>query len=444
MHRAIIRGMAVAGIALLALGAGLPWFEVPAAIEIQPGGAERCVAAPSWTATPYRLVCLAAAALLIRGHVRGRRRPDCVAAAATLLLVGLWFFPYFVMVWDPAVAARASWLYMQHLSLVWPGGDFSTDQEFVAQSLWKDRINVSDTPWQVNVTKASMWGPGMFQLGQLSMLVEAFGYSDGFCQFIRPGWFVAMAGALGVLLSECIAGGVLRPRRVLIALRAGVWAGVAGCAVAAVPLVAAALTLDRAREATARGSYEAAERHLRRAAAVLPAIGQDTDYVVQLGLLHWRLDRLESAHARAFLASMLDRQGRSAQALEISLDLLGRVPRDSAVHREACRAVFRAGIAALNAGRADRAIDLLEAVLAQEPCDLKANFALQLAYLRTSRRRDLDLLAKRIEAVYGYFQFPTKALVLASSRENQHFAAFQAGDLDAAVVHAYKAKHPME
>jgi hypothetical protein len=444
MHRAIIRGMAVAGIALLALGAVLPWFEVPAAIELESGGAERCVAAGSWAAAPYRLVSLAAAILLIRGHARRRRRPDRVAVAATLLLVGFGFFPYFVMVWDPAVAARASWLHMQHRSLVWPGGDFSTGQEFAAESLWKDRIHASDTPRQVNVSKAPMWGPGMLELGQLPVLVEAFGYSDEFCQFIRPGWFVAMAGALGVLSSECIAGGVLRPRRVLIALRAGLWAGVAGCALGAVPLVAAALALDGAREATARGRYEAAERHLRRAAAVLPVIGQDTDYVAQLGLLQWRLDRLGSPHARAFLASMLEQQGRSAQALEISRDLLVQVPRHSAVHREACRAVFRAGIDALNAGRTERAIDLLETVLAQEPCDLKANFALQVAYLRTSRRRDLERLVKRIEAVYAYFQFPTKALVLASGEENLQLAAFQAGDLDAAVVHAYKAKHPLE
>jgi tetratricopeptide (TPR) repeat protein len=458
MHRAIIRGMAVAGIAMLALAAGIPWFEIPAEIEITPGGAERCVTVKPWIAAPYRLVCLGAAALLIRGHANGRRRPDHVAVAAALLLVGLFFFPYFVMVWDPAAAARASWLHMQHLSMVSPTGDFSINQEFAAQSLWREPIYVPDTPRQVSLFKTlgGIWNPGMLdragqgdavtelQLGQLLVLFEAFGYSDRFCQFIRPGWFVAMAGALGVLLSECIAGGVLRPRRLLAALRAGLWAGVAGGALGAVPLVAAILALDRAREATARGSYEAAERHLRRAAAVLPTIGEDTYYVVQLGLLHWRLGRLDSTYARAFLAQMLERQGHYAQALEIYQDLLGRVPRDSAVHREACRAVYRAGINALNSGRTDRAIDLLETVLAHEACNLKANLALQLAYLRTSRRRDLERLVKRIEAIYAYFQFPTKELVLAFSEENLTFAAFQAGDYDAAVVHAHKAKYPLE
>ena len=385
MHGVLVRGMAIAGLALLLLAAILDWFTVPIDFEVTRAGITRCIHARPWVALPYRLACLVAAALIARGYLTGRRRPGRVVVASASLLGALAYFPSLVMTYDPPVAAQASWLHMQHENLVWAGGDLASNQEYARLS-WRDRVYVTDNPRQVSIFKMPFQGSAAWQLGQLQGLTEALGYSNQFCQFVRPGWFAAMAGACFVLLAECIAGGRLHPDRAVLALRAASAAALAGLVVAAVPLTAAIRTLALSRESAVRGDYAAAEVLLRRAARILPALGEDTYYLAQLGLLHWRLDRRDSPPGRFFRANLLERAGRDAQALEIYRDLLSAVPRGGVVHREACRAVLRAGINALNAGRTDHAIALLQAVLAREPCNIKANFTLQLAYLRTSQR----------------------------------------------------------
>ena len=81
-------------------------------------------------------------------------------------------------------------------------------------------------------------------------------------------------------------------------------------------------------------------------------------------------------------------------------------------------------------------------MLREEPCNLKANYGLQLAYLRTGRRAELGSLVRRIEATYAYFQMPTKEIVLASSHENEMLAALRRGDMESTFRYAVKAKKP--
>lgn len=444
MHSLAVRAIAWAGVVLLAAAAALPWWEVPAAIREGAYGSQRCLTAHPWAAGPYRVISLAAAGLLAtRAGALRRRGSRRAAVTAARLVAGLGFFPLFVMAYDPAVAARAAWLHAENFCLSSLAGDVSSAQEFSGLSQ-RDRVYLEDTPQEVAVLRLPTWDPGALEIGQLPALVEASGYSDCFCQFVRPGWFAGLAGASAVWFSSAAAGGVLRPRRVRAALRAGLATTTVGAALVAATFLAAAWQLDRARDATATGFYQDAAWHLEAAATVLPALREDTSYVAQLGLLHWRLGRDDSPYARLVRAVLLERDGLDSQALEIDHGLLAREPVDSAIHREAGRAVLRAGLNALNTGRTQSATALLETAIAHEPCDLKANVGLQLAYLRAGRRRDVERMVRRIEAVYARFQFPTKALVLSFSHDNARLAAFEAGDLDAAVVEGYKAKHPMD
>jgi hypothetical protein len=81
-------------------------------------------------------------------------------------------------------------------------------------------------------------------------------------------------------------------------------------------------------------------------------------------------------------------------------------------------------------------------VLREEPCNLKANYALQLAYLRTDRRVDVVRLVRRIEATYACFQMPTKDIVLALSHENEMFAALRSGDANTTFEAAVRTRTP--
>jgi hypothetical protein len=128
--------------------------------------------------------------------------------------------------------------------------------------------------------------------------------------------------------------------------------------------------------------------------------------------------------------------------MEVYKALAAESPKGGAVHREAVRAILREGTHALNGGRYDSACEWLEFVLREEPCNLKANYALQLAYLRTDRLADVVWLVRRIEATYAHFQMPTKDIVLALSHENEMFAALRAGDADKTFDAAIRTKKP--
>ena len=104
--------------------------------------------------------------------------------------------------------------------------------------------------------------------------------------------------------------------------------------------------------------------------------------------------------------------------------------------------MLRAALHALNGQRNAIAIGWLEQVLHEEPCNLKANYALQLAYLRSDRRRDLERMVLEIAEIYKYLQMPTKTIVLSSSYENAMLAAFREHDLRAAHEFELKVKSP--
>ncbi|QEH34223.1 hypothetical protein OJF2_27580 [Aquisphaera giovannonii] len=441
MHCLASRALAVLAALLLIVALVKPWMEVPVDIRERPGEKVECIAARPRSAIPFRITCLAFSLVMGFGHVWHRRTSDRKAVLAAAFLSSQLFFPYVVMAWEPPLSARANWLHMQHENLTWLGGDLCTNLEYGRKS-WKDSIYMVDTPRQINVVRLPSSGLGAFQFGRLMTWFEMLGYSNRFCQFVRMGWITAILGTTLLIMAECLPGGRLRRGRVVRAAASGMATFVAGVLVAVAPVIAASLELDRCRDSVARGLYDEAEEHLMRAKRRLPAFGEDTFYVAQLGLLDFRRGRLDTAAGRLFEANLLERQGRYAQSMDMYQDVLAREPSGTAVHREALRAVLRAGLHALNGQRNDLACRWLEQVLRSEPCNLKANYALQIAYLRAWRRGDLDRMVRRIVAIYGYFQMPTKEIVLAASHENALFAAYREHDLAAAQAHALKVRKP--
>ncbi|MDG3005855.1 tetratricopeptide repeat protein [Paludisphaera mucosa] len=441
MHCLFSRVLAVFAALLLIVALIKPWMEVPVDVEELPDGKIQCIAARPRTAIPFRITCLAFSLVMGFGHVWHRRTSDRKAMLGAAFLSSQLFFPYVVMAWEPALSARANWLHMQHENLTWLGGDLCTNLEYSRKS-WKDSIYMVDTPRQINVVRLPSSGLGAFQFGRLMTWFEMLGFSNRFCQFVRMGWITALLGTTLLIMSECLPAGRLDRRRAVRALTSGVGAFACGTLIAVAPVVVSSLELDRCRDAVARGLYDSAEAHLRRATFYLPALREDTFYVAQLGLLDFRRGRRETPAGRLFQANLLERQGRYAQSMDLYQEILSKEPRETAVYREALRAVLRAGLHALNGQRNDLACRWLEQVMRAEPCNLKANFALQIAYLRTWRRDDLDRTVRRIVAIYGYFQMPTKQIVLAASHENALFAAYRDHDLAAAYTHSLKAKKP--
>jgi tetratricopeptide (TPR) repeat protein len=435
VHSLAARSMVVVGVLLLVGALVAPWMEVPSGFEDRADGKLICSTIQPRVALPVRAVCGCLAVAIVVGHLKhqrtGQRKAMLAASALTILL----FFPTVVMNWEPSFSARVNWLQIQHENLTWFGGDVSTNLEYGRKS-WKDRVYLVDTPRQINVVRMPNSGLGAFQAGRLSVWFDTLGYSEGFCQFARRGWFAAVLGATLLVMGECLPAGRLSHQRARLSILASLGTGLVGLLVVSLPVVIASRRLERARRMTALGQLDKAESYLRGAIRILPALREDTFFVAQLGLLDHRRGRDGTPEGQLFLANLLERQGRYAQANAIYATLLVEEPEGSAIRREANRALLRDAGYAMNIGRPEDAIRRLESVLAEEPCSLK------LAYLRTGRRDDLTRMVRRIEATYAQFPTPTKEIVLAQSHENEMFAAVKAGDMDATFRHSIGAKKP--
>ena len=442
MHAFVLRGIGIVSLALLPVAAILPWYTVPVEIREDGAGGVECWCPPTQAGRFFAAICVAASAVLAWGWYRGRLRSASTSNGLVLFLVTLLFFPYCITIFDPSLAAQSSWLFEQHDNLTAFEGDYSVDQELGSLSLRRYVYANPGDQEREPVFQPLVWGPEMFQLGNLQVLIRSLGYTDSFCQFFGVGWFVAIVATLGMLPDSWSEDGVIRPGRIKTSARFGLAASFVCTLAAMSPVLVVAIKLAAAREATARGEYESAASYLEDAAAAFPLLNKDFVFTTQRGLVDWRLGRLDSPQAQVYRAELYERQGHASVAEHDYREIMMSVERGTQVHHEACLGLLRLGIVAFNTGLIKRATELIETVLVQEPCNLKANFALQLAYLRTSRRVDLERLVKRVERIYARYQFPTKMLIVSFSHENAKLAAYVAGDLEDAIIHDFRAKHP--
>jgi hypothetical protein len=186
------------------------------------------------------------------------------------------------------------------------------------------------------------------------------------------------------------------------------------------------LEIDRARSAVEEGRPMKGLARLETATLLLPLLRENSDIVLERGVLEARLGRQTPA-ARFYRAKVLQSEGLLDEAEETFGSLLVSEP-DGAIRRESGRGVLRRGIRKLNAGEVGSAIQSLEAVLNADAANLKANYVLQLAYLRSVRFDSLRSLARTMRRTYGFFSSDLRLPILGTAQENVAYAAYLEND----------------
>jgi len=439
MRRFLVSMLAIAGVAASLLSCGMMWFAIPVGAEplgVAPGAIQ--ISQPQWTIA-FRLVVIVALAIVVLCWAIGKAG-SWGLVAASLWLAALLTYPYAIMNWEPTIAGDAAWLEAQHRNLIWSGGDLNMSVGHRIEGVM-DKILLTQTPRSVNPVEVSEWRPSELSLARLPNLVDRLGYSNKFFEFLRLGWVVALGGCLLILTAIGAPGGYVHVGR-LVRMSGIVSASIIVlCVTAWCWSFAAAADLASAAESTARGEYQAALDAMQRAKQKLPSLGEDSYFIAQQGLLEDALGK-RTSEVRLYRADLDELAGKRHQADVAYESLIADADTPSPVRREACRALLRSAIDALNAGRTNAAAKQLEQVLATEPCNLKANYALQFAYLRSGHYRSVPQLAQRLEAVYRSFQFPSKLAAVSASYQNAVVADAARGNTELAVAHGRKVAKP--
>jgi hypothetical protein len=424
-----------AGVLALALAALLPWYRVP---TDAPLGAPITGIEPGVTWL-FRGLCACVVALQL---VPARRR-RLARQAAFPLLAAVLLYPTAILHTAPQLAARGAWLWAQHDELTGYDGDIYTSQE-VRDVEWHQRTLAVDEPITNRVAKAPAWSPANLEWGRLIEITEWFGLGSWFGQCLARGWVFAVAGTVLLLLarlahslrrSEGDEAATTAPCVVCGAFAAGVFAIAVGSYFVCAHHLAAACDLARS------GDPEVALGALSRAAAALPALGEDGAYVSQVGRLEAELRRATPA-AAFHRAQRLAEDGFAQQARDAMLAELSVAPPGSALQRELVKGLLSRAIAEMNSGQLNPAIVLLETILAADPANLKANYVLQLACVRAGRLDELRLLTVRMRETYRFLNTPTKRSVLAAAQEHLAVAELASGGPAQALAHWRHAKRP--
>ncbi len=421
------------GPVLVVLGAFLSWFlvaeYVPADAPLE--GTVRGIE-PGVTLI-FRAVCLIAVTVLIVAARFPQARRKHAARIAAALLLALLLYPAAVLHCSPNSAARAAWLWNQHDQLTGYAGDIYTSQE-VRDATWQHRILVVNDPLDNRIFKLPTWSALNFEWGRFFEVADWLGFSLWFSQALGRGWALAVGGALLILLALGRERALVEPRflRRFVGKSLALFAVV--FALATLPFFAAAHFLTRARDSVRSGDYEAALATLDRAATVLPSLREDGVFFLQIGRLEFELRRATPA-AEFFRTQRLAEDGFAEQAQAAMLAALPTAKPDSVWHRELVKGLIIRAINDLNSGQTNPAIELLETVLAADPCNLKANYALQIACVRVGRLDELRLLAARMKQTYRFLNTPTKRAVLASAQEFLASAELQHGEPAQALAH---------
>jgi hypothetical protein len=425
--RVSVSAVGAFGALLLMVSAGLPWFHVPeSAVDDSVSGGEAPVS------VAFRVLCLVAAVglpLLVHRPAAARAAGAGGTAGAGRcagLLALLLLFPYAVMIGCPATSAKAGWLHVQHQSLTWFGGDIFGLQE-LKEVDWKGHASAAELLDRSTAMSVPAMRPSMVPFGSLQDLLQWLGYSNEFCQFVGAGWAVALAGSVLLLLASCRGRDEVHRHLLGAAARTFVACSTAGVVLALLPIGFAAFELDRARDAAQRGQPGVALERIELASRVLPAVRESSDLALQRGLLQAGL-RLETPEAMLYRARVLQSEDRLEQADSVFGALLVSGPSEGPVHREAIRGILRRGIRQLNAGETTLAVESLEDVLRTDPCNVKASYVLQLAYLRAARFESMRKLVRRMRDTYRYFNSDTKVPILAAAQENVAYAAYLEND----------------
>ncbi len=376
---------------LLLISVLLPWFCVPVSVRDDGRGGYAAVLTEAASTPVFKV--LVVGVLLSAGWIAYRRRGSGsfgwatpMAVSGCLLFVVLTIaYPALTIQRCAAISAHAAWLQTQNASIIRVSGDVRTAQEYAHQpGEWE--VGVKDLLPRAFValpTPVSSFSEVRFaRLPQLAMWL---GFSPAFYEFARAGWFCGIFGS-SLLIASCVRVKVREGRRhqdLSLAYRMPLFF-IPGAsllwALCLLPVVMAGRELENAHTAVLEGNYRESLRHLNGAEAWMPVLAYHTDAVYQRGWL-------------------------------------------------AFRGALRKAINDFNAGLLDRAALRLTQLLEIDPTSLKANYALQLADLRSFRKDRLECEIARFIAVYRCFQSLEKGVVIAAARHRLAELDFDSKDL---------------
>jgi hypothetical protein len=419
----LLKASRFAATGLLLASLLLSWFCVPFSVHENGRGGYTAVLREAASTPAFKIFI--AGVLLSAGWMAYRRRGSgSLAWAMPMAVSGCLLFVVLTIIYPAltiqrcaAVSAHAAWLQTQNVSLIRVGGDVRTAQEYSHQpGEWE--VGVKDIlPRAFVAIPTPVNSFSELRLARLPQLAMWLGFSPAFYEFARPGWFCGIFGAFLLLISfwrmkngEGLARRELRSARCVLLFIPGACVLWALCLL---PVVMAGRELDVAREAAAEGRFGESLRHLDLAEAWIPVLAYNTDAVYQRGWLDRKLG--VNSHAAQLVSAIREEtEGFSERAAWHYTELLDTQAQEP-VRDEAFRGVLRLAINDFNAGLLDRAASRLTQLLSIDPTSIKANYALQLADLRSFRKDRLEFEIAQFIAVYTCMQSLEKRVVIAAA-----------------------------
>lgn len=421
---------------LLGLALLWPWYRVP--IGLRPGAQNSYAVVFLEPHSTLAFKILVAASLVSILVYCSRRSVTAIKRLIFVSGIGLFLFVLLATSFAPLtmqrcarVAAQAEWLTDQNFSLILPTGDSLNEEEYSYQS-FEPLVSITDVmPRSFQVLPAPEFTNLLdLHLTQLPEISLWLGYTSGFCQFVKRGWFCGLFGA--ILLFASFSRSVridLGPTKVL-AWRFFVIALIGGTALEGFWLAfpfAAGIELHRARLDAGQGGFEGARIHLDRAFGLLPSLHSGTDILFEEGWLDRRIGQTTSTTSRLVQAVEEEEEHLSARAWT-HYEQLMQTENPGEVRAEAFRGALRLALRDLNSGLEERAAARLNELSALDPSCIKANYALQLADLRLHRKAALERDVLQFETVYKTFQSLEKIAPIASAHKRLAELDFETND----------------
>jgi tetratricopeptide (TPR) repeat protein len=437
-NRLMFAGMILMGFAALACSVRRTWFEVPVGPIFGARSPQDIVALTPECNVVFQGIMAAGAICLLASWISRRQWTMLSTVIATLLCVVPLAYPYFVMLRSPVAAAEATWLQMQYDNLLWLGGDIHNNAEF-AQLGWKSKTYMIDLPRQLSVVELPEWTAWEIGLDRTEDLVHWLGYSNAFCNFVKSGWSLAVIGSFLLLLSSLQRSGQFVFHRAGVAivvltltLVTSVFAGWS------LPFRASG-HVNRAAALCSQCRYGESLAELQHAVELLPVLGQDTYYVAQRGVLEKKLGR-DTEYVQMRDAIRWEADGRYDQAYSILESLTQSA--DPAIRREALRGIARHAIQDFNSGRFELSNERLRLVLAQQPCNLKLIYLLQIQAIRENRPQTVYAMCEWMQEATARMAFATKKVARAAANQHAVLAAGLEGDPWKTAAAQCKARRP--
>lgn len=432
-------GFFFAGLALLVLSLTHTWIEVPEFLQ-QTREGYSVITREADSTIFFQILIALSLTVGTCGYALRILANKQLIQIMSILLACLCFFPASIMHVSPDLASLAGWIERQHDNLTWLGGDIYTAQE-EAFFDFRQNLYIVDPPAQSGIVSIPHSIPYLMQFSLISEFASWLGYSDAFTLFVSSGWIFALTGAL--LLSFTMIRRTwnfdLMLFRVFVKYFAITFLSL--LIVSAIPIAVAAHHISRSNQALNRHDYAASYRHLNTACRILPVLAEESIIISQRSLLakSMNLDNPETHHYQAIV---LEQEGFKNAAEQLFNEIMADPKSTESLRREARRGLLRQAIHRINSQQFERAYILLRRLMLQEPCALKANYALQFTCLQTGRYQEVAKLDRMLTATYSKIHALNKKALLSFSHKNNALAQYLAGDLDEALDFHQRSIHP--